>query len=50
MRLLTRHFHSGVSTALVGYSDVAQLENAIRWTERGLLSDEQVRSVIEAAS
>jgi len=42
--------HPGVSTALVGYSDVAQLENAIRWTERGPLSDDQVRRVVGAAS
>jgi aryl-alcohol dehydrogenase-like predicted oxidoreductase len=42
--------HPGVSTALVGYSDIEQLENAIRWTERGPLSDDQVRRVVEAAS
>lgn len=42
--------HAGVSTALVGYSDMDQLESAIRWTERGALSDDQVRRVIEAAS
>ena len=42
--------HSGVSTALVGYSDMQQLDSAIGWAERGALSDDQVRRVIEAAS
>jgi aryl-alcohol dehydrogenase-like predicted oxidoreductase len=42
--------HPGVSTALVGYSDSEQLENAIRWTERGPLSQDQVRRVVEAAA
>ena len=40
---------SGVSTVLVGYSDLAQLESAIRWTERGPLPDDAVRRVVEAA-
>jgi aryl-alcohol dehydrogenase-like predicted oxidoreductase len=42
--------HPGVSTALVGYSDMEQLESAIRWVERGALSADQVRRVVEAAS
>jgi aryl-alcohol dehydrogenase-like predicted oxidoreductase len=37
----------GVSTALVGYSDLAQLEDAIRWAERGPLPQEAVRRVVE---
>ena len=36
-----------VSTALVGYSDLDQLESAIRWTERGPLPDEAVRRVLD---
>jgi len=42
--------HPGVSTALVGYSDIEQLESAIRWAERGALSADQVQRVLEAAS
>jgi aryl-alcohol dehydrogenase-like predicted oxidoreductase len=42
--------HPGVSTALVGYSDMEQLESAIRWAERGALSEDQIRRVVEAAS
>jgi aryl-alcohol dehydrogenase-like predicted oxidoreductase len=42
--------HPGVSTALVGYSDMEQLESAIRWTERGPLNEDQVRRVVEAAT
>jgi L-galactose dehydrogenase/L-glyceraldehyde 3-phosphate reductase len=38
-----------VSTALVGYSDMAQLESAIRWAERGPLSDDQVQRVLQNA-
>jgi L-galactose dehydrogenase/L-glyceraldehyde 3-phosphate reductase len=38
-----------VSTALVGYSDMAQLESAIRWAERGPLSDDQVQRVLAGA-
>ena len=41
--------HPGVSTALVGYSDMEQLESAIRWAERGPLSPDEVRRVVEAA-
>jgi aryl-alcohol dehydrogenase-like predicted oxidoreductase len=39
----------GVSTVLVGYSDIDQLESAIRWAERGKLSDEAVQKVVSAA-
>jgi aryl-alcohol dehydrogenase-like predicted oxidoreductase len=42
--------HPGVSTALVGYSDMDQLESAIRWAERGPLTPDQVHRVVEAAS
>jgi aryl-alcohol dehydrogenase-like predicted oxidoreductase len=39
----------GVSTVLVGYSNFDHLESAIRWTERGPLSDEVVAQVVEGA-
>jgi aryl-alcohol dehydrogenase-like predicted oxidoreductase len=39
----------GVSTVLVGYSDLAQLESAIRWTERGPLPPDTVARVLDAA-
>jgi aryl-alcohol dehydrogenase-like predicted oxidoreductase len=39
----------GVSTVLVGYSDLAQLESAIRWVERGPLDESGVRRVLEVA-
>ncbi len=39
----------GVSTVLVGYSDRAQLEDALRWAERGPLPDEAVQQVVQAA-
>jgi aryl-alcohol dehydrogenase-like predicted oxidoreductase len=38
----------GVSTALVGFSDQDQLEQTIRWAERGPLSEDQVGRVLEA--
>lgn len=38
--------HQGVSTALVGYSDMGQLEDAIRWADRGPLSLDQVQQVL----
>jgi aryl-alcohol dehydrogenase-like predicted oxidoreductase len=34
--------HPGVSTALVGFSDQQQLEDAIRWANRGPLTADQV--------
>lgn len=39
----------GVSTALVGYSDMGQLEASIRWAERGPLGEDAVRRVVEVA-
>jgi aryl-alcohol dehydrogenase-like predicted oxidoreductase len=38
----------GVSAVLVGYSDLDQLEAAIRWTERGGLDDSALKRVLEA--
>jgi aryl-alcohol dehydrogenase-like predicted oxidoreductase len=38
-----------VSTVLVGYSSVEQLEDAIRWAERGPLPPEVVRRVVDLA-
>jgi aryl-alcohol dehydrogenase-like predicted oxidoreductase len=39
----------GISTALVGYSDLSQLEDAIRWAERGPLPPDIVEKVVDAA-
>ncbi len=39
----------GISTVLVGYSDLAQLEDAIRWTARGPLPEAATRQIIKAA-
>jgi len=39
----------GISTVLVGYSDVAQLQDAIRWTARGPLPEDAIRHIVEAA-
>jgi len=39
----------GVSTALVGFSNIGQLEDALRWAERGPLPPEAVRRVVELA-
>jgi len=41
--------HPGVSTALVGYSDLQQLEDAIRWAERGVLTPDQVSKVLSGS-
>jgi aryl-alcohol dehydrogenase-like predicted oxidoreductase len=38
----------GVSTALVGYSDMEQLESAIRWAERGPLPAGQVQRALDS--
>jgi aryl-alcohol dehydrogenase-like predicted oxidoreductase len=38
--------HPGVSTALVGFSDQQQLEDAIRWADRGPLSADQISRVL----
>ena len=37
---------AGVSTVIVGYSSEGQLEDAIRWAERGRLGDEAVQRVL----
>jgi aryl-alcohol dehydrogenase-like predicted oxidoreductase len=39
----------GVSTALVGFSDLAQLEQAIAWQERGPLPPGAVESIVASA-
>jgi aryl-alcohol dehydrogenase-like predicted oxidoreductase len=39
----------GISTALVGYSDIGQLEDAIRWTERGPLDPSAIERILAAA-
>jgi aryl-alcohol dehydrogenase-like predicted oxidoreductase len=39
----------GVSTALVGYSDLSQLEDAIRWAERGPLPADVIEHIVGAA-
>ncbi len=38
-----------VSTALVGYSDLKQLEDAIRWTARGPLPEHVVGRILDFA-
>jgi L-galactose dehydrogenase/L-glyceraldehyde 3-phosphate reductase len=40
----------GISTVLVGYSDRAQLEDALRWVTRGPLSPQAAARVVELAS
>jgi L-galactose dehydrogenase/L-glyceraldehyde 3-phosphate reductase len=40
----------GVSTVIVGYSDQAQLEEAIRYAERGALPDDAVARVLDRAA
>lgn len=39
----------GISTALVGYSDLAQLEDALRWAERGPLPADLLDQIVGAA-
>jgi aryl-alcohol dehydrogenase-like predicted oxidoreductase len=39
----------GVSTVIVGYSDLTQLEDAIRWTARGPLSGDVTERVVALA-
>lgn len=41
--------HAGVSTVIVGYSDLTQLEDAIRWTARGPLSPDAVARIVALA-
>jgi len=40
----------GVSTVLVGYSNLAQLEEAIKYAERGALSDDAVQRVLDLSA
>jgi aryl-alcohol dehydrogenase-like predicted oxidoreductase len=40
----------GVSTALVGFSNLGHLEDALRWAERGPLPADAVRRVVELAA
>ena len=39
----------GISTVLVGFSDPGQLEDALRWAERGPLPGDVVRRVVDLA-
>jgi L-galactose dehydrogenase/L-glyceraldehyde 3-phosphate reductase len=39
----------GISTVLVGYSDRGQLEDALRWTERGPVSGDVAARVVDLA-
>ncbi len=39
----------GISTVLIGYSDLAQLEDALRWTARGPLPPDVVAQITAAA-
>ena len=39
----------GISTALVGYSDLAQLEDALRWAGRGPLPTDVIEHIVGAA-
>ena len=39
----------GIATALVGYSDPSQLEDALRWTARGPLPPDVVAQIVAAA-
>jgi aryl-alcohol dehydrogenase-like predicted oxidoreductase len=41
---------AGVSTVLVGYSNLAQLEEAIKYAERGPLPEDAVQRVLELSS
>ena len=42
--------HTGVSTALLGFSDADQLEAALRWADRGPLEPATVERVLAAAA
>lgn len=41
--------NEGVSTVIVGYSDLGQLEDAIRWTARGPLAPDVVERIVALA-
>ena len=40
---------SGISTVLVGLSELSHLESAIRWAERGPLPEDAVQRIVHAA-
>ncbi len=40
----------GVSTVLVGFSNLAQLNDALRWTDRGALAASAIERVVRAAA
>lgn len=42
-------YKQGVSTALVGFSEISQLEDALRWAERGPLPPDAVELIVVAA-
>jgi aryl-alcohol dehydrogenase-like predicted oxidoreductase len=42
--------HPGLSTALVGASDLSQFEDALRWVERGPLDAAQIEKVLAAVA
>lgn len=42
--------HPGLSTALVGASDLSQFEDALRWVERGPLDEATVQRVVAATA
>ncbi len=41
---------SGISCVLVGFSSMAQLEQALTWCERGVLADEDVQAVLRLSA
>jgi predicted aldo/keto reductase-like oxidoreductase len=41
--------HPGLSTALVGASELSHFEDALRWVERGPLDAATVQRVVEAS-
>lgn len=41
--------HGGVSTVLIGFSTIDQLEQALTWTERGPLSKDAVKRIVDIA-
>ena len=42
--------HPGLSTALVGASDLSQFEDALRWVERGPLDEATIQRVVAASA
>ena len=39
----------GISSVLIGFSNIGQLEQAVEWTERGPLDEETVNKIVDAA-